>query len=90
MKKLEIVVSGRVQGVSFRYFTVRLAQEYNILGNVRNTLDGNVRIVAVGDIENMELFLRELHKGPRSAFVENIQITELAATSDFKAFRIEY
>ncbi|MDO9578703.1 MAG: acylphosphatase [Candidatus Cloacimonadales bacterium] len=90
MRKLEIVISGRVQGVGFRYFTVRLAQEYNILGNVQNSYDGKVRVVAVGSEKNLELFLQELRHGPRLALVEDMKITELSAVHDFNNFRIEY
>ena len=89
MKKLEIIISGLVQGVGFRYFTVRLAQEYNILGNVRNSYDGKVRVVATGDDENMDLFLQELRNGPRMARVEDMKITELVVTQNFTNFRIE-
>lgn len=89
MKKLEIIISGLVQGVGFRYFTVRLAQEYNILGNVRNTYDEKVRLIAIGNDENMDLFLQELRNGPRMARVEDMKITELAVTQNFTNFRIE-
>lgn len=90
MKKLEIVVSGRVQGVGFRYFSVRMAQECQILGNVRNTRDGKVRVIAVGSEENMDLFLQELRRGPRMAMVQDMQIIELSSAQDFTTFRIEY
>ncbi len=90
MKKLEIIISGRVQGVGFRYFTVQQAQEFNILGNVRNSYDGKVRVIAVGTEENMEMFLRELQNGPRMGNVENMKITELTAVQNFTKFRIEY
>jgi acylphosphatase len=90
MKKLEIIISGRVQGVGFRYFTVRQAQEFNIIGNVRNSYDGKVRVIAVGSKENMELFLEKLRQGSRMASVENMNITDLAAVQDFTNFRIVY
>ena len=90
MRKLEIVISGRVQGVGFRYFTAQIAQENNILGNVRNSYDGKVRVIAIGNNENMKLFLQNLQNGPRMAAVTEMKITELAAVNDFTNFRVEY
>lgn len=90
MRTLEILISGRVQGVGFRYFTVRIAREYHILGNVRNTSDGNVRVIAAGSDENIELFLQQLRQGPSMAIVADMQITELTAAPNFDGFRIEY
>ncbi|MCF7793502.1 MAG: acylphosphatase [Candidatus Cloacimonetes bacterium] len=90
MKSIEIIVSGRVQGVSFRYFTVQQANLYQILGNVRNTPDGKVKIIAVGDEGNMESFIEAVKQGPRLSRVEDIHISPLKSHQDFTNFRIEY
>ncbi|MFC1898611.1 acylphosphatase [Candidatus Cloacimonadota bacterium] len=90
MKKLEIIISGRVQGVGYRYFTVHAAREFNILGNTRNTTDGKVLVIAVGNDSNMNLFIQELRSGPRMAIVDEIKTTELSAVQNFSNFRIEY
>ncbi len=90
MKSIEIIVSGRVQGVGFRYFTVRQAQLYNILGTVRNTRDGKVKIVAVGSQEDLDLFIQEIRMGPRLGWVESVKISQLDAAKHYNNFRIEY
>ncbi len=83
----EIIVTGRVQGVGFRYFTQRLAAKYQIRGRVKNLADGNVRVKAIGI--NLEAFLSELRKGPAFAEVWGIEIRELAEKLDYEDFRIE-
>lgn len=90
MKSVEIIVSGRVQGVAFRYFTVQQAYQFRILGNVRNTADGKVKIIAVGDEVNLESFIEAVKQGPRLARVDDIQILPLKSHREFTNFRIEY
>jgi acylphosphatase len=89
MKGLEIIVAGRVQGVGFRYFTARKAQEYGICGSVKNTLDGKVKIIAYGEKEQMTLFLSAIKCGPSFAFVTEVAITEIEHLSLPLAFKIE-
>jgi acylphosphatase len=71
--RLHAVVEGRVQGVGFRYFVLNKALELKITGWVRNTANGDVEVIAEGDREELDELLTALHKGPRSAFVTNIQ-----------------
>ena len=52
MKTCKIIVSGIVQGVGFRYFTFRLAEEYNLKGWVRNNLNGTVEMIVSGEEDN--------------------------------------
>ena len=88
-KKLEITISGRVQGVGFRYFVLQNAIELGIKGYVRNTYNEKVEVVAVAEKSAMENFLLELRKGPRMSIVENMEIVELAAASNYENFRIK-
>ena len=69
---LNLVVSGRVQGVGFRYFTLRRARELDITGWVRNRYDGKVEIEAEGTREGLERFLAEIQKGPPASRVTHI------------------
>ncbi len=73
-KKLaKISVRGVVQGVGFRPFVYRLAQEYNLKGWVRNT-SGNVEIEVEGDGESLETFLSDLAaKAPPMARLEKVE-----------------
>ena len=90
IKKLEIVISGRVQGVGFRYFTLQKAIALNIKGYVRNTYEGKVEVVAIAEKTAINNFVMELHKGPRMSVVENIEIVELTTVGNYKNFRIEH
>jgi acylphosphatase len=68
------LISGRVQGVGFRYFTQDAARRENIHGSVRNLSDGRVEATAEGDADAMERFERALRHGPPGAHVEQIDI----------------
>lgn len=58
------VVSGRVQGVGFRFFAQRAARETGVRGWVRNLPDGNVETVAEGELQAVERYLERLRQGP--------------------------
>ncbi|MCK1237509.1 acylphosphatase [Streptococcus uberis] len=66
MKKVRIIVSGKVQGVGFRYSTYALALEIgNIYGRVWNNDDGTVEILAQSqNSDKMAEFIQEIRKGP--------------------------
>jgi acylphosphatase len=67
------VVSGRVQGVGFRFFTQDAARREGLAGSVRNLPDGRVEVEAEGDIDAMARFERALHMGPPGARVDDVQ-----------------
>ncbi|MBN2460220.1 MAG: acylphosphatase [Candidatus Cloacimonetes bacterium] len=90
MKTIEIYVSGRVQGVCYRYFALDKANEYGIVGNVRNLRDGRVKIIARADASSLELFLSALRQGPALARIDNIEMSEIISGESFQGFRIEY
>ena len=69
---LNLVVSGRVQGVGFRYFTVHRARAHGIAGWVKNRYDGKVEIEAEGVRGDLELFLAEIRSGPSSSHVTHV------------------
>ncbi len=82
------VVKGRVQGVGFRYFVCRAAQNLGIRGWVRNLEDGTVEVHAQGGSETMTRFVAEIRSGPSFAIVEDIQEDD-ARTEDYEDFFIE-
>ena len=73
MIRLYIRVSGRVQGVGFRWFTSMTAARLNLTGWVRNREDGDVEMEVQGDEGPVEDFVREVSRGPRYAVVENME-----------------
>lgn len=73
------LVTGRVQGVSFRYFTQQAARELELVGWVRNLADGSVEVQVGGDSEVLERFRQRLLEGPRFASVDAIAGDDLDA-----------
>jgi acylphosphatase len=69
---LHLYVSGRVQGVGFRFFTINRANRFGISGWVRNLPDGRVEIEAEGAVRNLMLFLEEMRIGPASSHVSRV------------------
>ncbi len=72
------IVSGRVQGVGFRFFTEEIAAVEGVHGWVRNRGDGCVEIEAQGDAESLERFERRVRSGPPAARVDAVQVEEAA------------
>lgn len=70
--ELNLTVSGRVQGVGFRYFTQDVAKKLGIVGWVRNTIDGKVEIQSFGKKDILENFINYIKQGPSHARVSNI------------------
>jgi len=69
-----IIISGIVQGVGFRYFTINQAKAYGLKGYVKNKTDGKVEIEVEGTKEIILEFIKQLHIGPSSADVKDIEI----------------
>jgi len=80
------LVSGRVQGVGFRWFVIEAASAEGITGWVRNSPDGTVEVVAEGDAESMERFERRVRRGPGRARVDDVTTDVLAPTGRFPTF----
>lgn len=88
--RLQAAVHGRVQGVSFRYYTQRRARELDLVGYVRNRWDGTVEVVAEGQRARLEELLAFLRVGPGAAFVTQVDARWLAPTAEFDAFEVRY
>jgi acylphosphatase len=65
-------VSGRVQGVGYRFFAERTAGSLNISGYVRNLYDGRVEVYAIGSAEQLDTLRNALRCGPRMATVDGV------------------
>jgi acylphosphatase len=90
MIRLRAVVKGTVQGVGYRYFAVRHAEALGITGYVRNVPGGDVEVVAEGEEYKINLFEKELRRGPSGAFVRDVISVRLPATGEFPDFRIAF
>jgi acylphosphatase len=82
-------VSGRVQGVGFRWFTRLVALEVGLAGRVRNLPDGRVEVEAVGGSEAIETFRRRLRQGPPGAWVIGLEEQELSPVPVWDGFTID-
>ncbi|UCF40831.1 MAG: acylphosphatase [Gemmatimonadota bacterium] len=71
------LVSGRVQGVGFRWYTLRHAERLGLGGWARNLPDGRVEVVAAGTAEALRELDAALREGPRFGFVENVDKDEI-------------
>lgn len=90
MKTYHYIVSGRVQGVFFRYYTKETADRLLIRGTVRNLANGDVEVFARGESGIMEQFEQFLLRGSPSAQVDNLTKKEEDSGRDFQDFSIIY
>ena len=88
---LHFLVRGRVQGVGFRWFVHREASELDLRGWVRNTEDGDVEVVAAGDVADLAELRASLRKGPRGSRVDNLieHYLDDKEAENLDSFRIE-
>lgn len=88
MERLSAIVSGRVQGVSFRYFTQREAARLGVHGYALNRSDGTVQVVAEGERAALEQLLAWLRHGPPSAHVDDVSARWQPAQHEFARFEV--
>lgn len=74
-----MIVSGRVQGVGFRYAVARVARTHGVTGWVRNLPDGTVEAVLDGEPDAVDSVVRFCHTGPRGASVVGVDVSEVEA-----------
>jgi acylphosphatase len=87
--RLHATVSGRVQGVSFRYFVVDQAMNLDLTGWTRNLWNGSVEVMAEGQREKLENLLQALREGPPMARVEDVDFKWLPYEEEFKDFSVK-
>lgn len=87
IQRYSIKITGRVQGVGFRYSTLSEARRMGLTGFVRNMPDGSVYIEAEGPVETLNTFVAWCRKGPGISFVDSLTADPIPTTGD-KDFRI--
>ena len=90
MERLHAIVHGDVQGVGFRYFVQRKAQQLGLSGWVRNNDDGTVELVAEGSREQLEQLKRTLDEGPRLARVDRVETKWSEGTGSLNRFELAW
>ena len=84
MKRLQIIIRGKVQGVGFRYYTRKKAEECHLVGFVMNKPDGSVFIEAEGDDIDVNTFADWCAQGPEWSRVLKITKSELPLVGNTK------
>jgi acylphosphatase len=87
-EQLHAIVHGRVQGVNFRYYTQRRADELGVTGWVRNLEDRTVEVTAEGTHAQLDDLLTFLRQGPPSARVTSVDVEWKQASGRFSEFNV--
>ena len=90
VKCINVLLSGSVTGVGYRYFTSRVARIFNLTGYVRHCPDGDLKIVAEGCRRDLDDFIKQLRNGPKTARVDSCDIEWGENTGRFKEFEIRF
>ncbi len=88
LQRIHAIVYGRVQGVSFRYYTTLKASGLGATGWVQNREDGSVEVMAEGTSEQLDLLVDFLRTGPSSAQGTRVELIELEANGEFSDFQV--
>lgn len=88
LRRLDAVISGRVQGVGYRVFVLRAAMDLGLTGWVANLPDGAVRCVAEGELASLERFVDRLREGPAAALVDHVLTGWPPPTGEFADFSL--
>jgi len=89
-KRAEILASGRVQGVGFRYFVLRKAQSLGLFGYVKNLYTGDVLTVVEGNKAMIEELFKEIRIGHSYAHIANCKIVWHEYLGEFKDFEVRF
>ena len=71
-----LVITGRVQGVGFRYYIEFKARQFHVTGWVRNRSDGSVEAMIQGTPENVDALIVRAHRGPPNASVAAVTVSD--------------
>ena len=85
-----LIVQGLVQGVGFRWFVQREANQLGLTGYVKNLYNGDVEVEVEGERGLIEELIRQLKVGNRSSRVTNVQVSWLEYEEKYNNFRITF
>jgi len=89
-KAVRGTVTGRVQGVGFRYFTQAEARQLDLTGWVKNEYDGTVTFFAQGPADRVEQFLVRIKQGPPYGRVSQVRVYDENSDERFDSFEIRF
>lgn len=88
MIELRAIFKGKVQGVGFRWTVVDKAEEYRIVGTVKNLKNGTVEVVAQGTQEVLEQFIEAIKRDAGAARIETVECKYLPPAQSYANFKI--
>ena len=88
MHRIDVIITGRVQGVWFRKYTQNKARELGLKGWVRNETNGTVSLIAEGDDELLKKLTKWLQRGSPGAKVNTVNVNWEEAQETLKTFEI--
>ncbi len=88
MRKIKLILSGRVQDIGYRYFVRSKAQLFNINGWIKNMSSGEVVIIAEGKDEALNQFKKICKEGPLFANIDTFEEEDLEFRNEFDDFKV--
>ena len=88
--RAHIIISGRVQGVGYRFFTIRRAEQLNLKGWVKNLYNGDVEAEVEGDESAVNTLIEYLWQGPSLARVRDVKVDWLDYTGKYNDFSARF
>jgi acylphosphatase len=85
---MQVIYSGQVQGVGFRYTVKSAATGFDLTGSVRNLPDGRVELIAEGAKEELEAFRQAIRESGLDHFIRKEDVNWQEAKSEFRGFEI--
>jgi acylphosphatase len=90
LKRAKIIVNGLVQGVGFRYFVIRHADNLNLKGYTQNLFTGEVLTEVEGDESLIQELIKQLKIGPMKSHIANCSVDWSEFKNEFKRFEVRY
>jgi acylphosphatase len=82
--RMHIFFSGQVQGVGFRYTAKSVASGFEVVGIVRNLIDGRVELVGEGERDELEAFRKAIREEGLEHFIRNEEVNWGEASGEFR------
>jgi|SRR5262245_12451153 len=87
-RRMQVLYSGHVQGVGFRYTAQSVARGFEVIGTVRNLPDGRVELVAEGEASELEEFRQAIREAGLSGLIRQEEVSWAEAAGGFRGFEI--
>lgn len=90
LKRAKIIVNGLVQGVGYRYFVIRHADNLNLKGYIQNLFTGEVLTEVEGEFGLINELIKQLKIGPMKSHITNCSVEWCEFKDEFKRFEVRY